>query len=129
MDRSTRTLLMVLVSSLPGLAGAGESTPRPRIVIERPGQCVAPVEQIRRTHMDMLKHQRDRTVREGVRGQKVSLNACVECHASKGTGSVLGSADAFCQGCHAYAAVKLDCFECHSSTVARPAVARQEAPR
>jgi hypothetical protein len=39
----------------------------------------------------------------------------VDCHASDKNGSVLGSNENFCQGCHAYAAVKIDCFECHSS--------------
>ena len=76
-------------------------------------KCIAPVEEMRRNHMDMLKHQRDRTMRSGIRGEPASLNACIECHASKQTGSVLGSNDSFCQGCHSYAAVKLDCFECH----------------
>ena len=61
----------------------------------------------------MLKHQRDRTLRAGIRGEPASLNACIECHASKKTGSVLGDGQAFCQGCHEYASVKLDCFECH----------------
>jgi cytochrome c len=67
----------------------------------------------------LLRHQRDRTVRDGVRGARVSLAACVECHAGKGAGvaagSVVGSPEAFCESCHRYAAVKLDCFECHRS--------------
>ena len=88
-------------------------TPTPSMVIENPGKCIAPAEEMRRNHMEMLKHQRDRTLRQGIRGEAASLNACIECHASKKTGSVLGSNDNFCQGCHAYAAVKLDCFECH----------------
>ncbi len=72
---------------------------------------------MRRTHMDMLKHQRDRTVHQGIRGEKVRLNGCIDCHAGSGTGaaagSVTGKPQAFCEGCHQYAAVKLDCFECH----------------
>ena len=95
--------------------------PKPAINIEQPGECVAPPEVIRRNHMDLLKHQRDKTMREGQRGadggkgggKLASLNACIDCHASKKTGSVLGSNENFCQGCHAYVAVKLDCFECH----------------
>ena len=79
--------------------------------------------------MDLLKHQRDRTVRAGVRGEKVHLNACIECHAGPGAGAAAGSAvgspQAFCEGCHRYAAVKLDCFECHQPKPgsARPAAA------
>ena len=69
---------------------------------------------MRRDHMNLLMHQRDRTVRDGVRTRQFSLKACVECHAGVKTGSVLGK-DGFCQSCHVYAGVKLDCFECHAS--------------
>ena len=75
-----------------------------------------------RNHMELLKHHRDRTVREGVRTTQHSLANCVSCHASKETGRVTGSESAFCEGCHRYAAVKLDCFECHADRPA-PAVA------
>jgi hypothetical protein len=51
----------------------------------------------------------------GERTAAFSLKACIDCHASASTGSVAASASNFCQSCHAYAAVKLDCFECHSS--------------
>jgi len=95
-------------------------TPKPSIVIESREHCVAPPEQIRREHPDMLRHQRDRTVHSGERGMKVSLNACVACHADRHTGSVIGSDHAFCQGCHRYAAVHIDCFDCHQPSV-RPA--------
>ncbi len=67
----------------------------------------------------MLKHQRDETVHGGIRGAKASLKACVECHAGKETGSVAASKQDFCESCHAYAAVKLDCFECHASRASR----------
>ena len=109
------TLLMALIAVSPGptFAGDGSRTVQPAIEIANPGNCVAPVEEMRRNHMEMLRHQRDRTLRQGIRGEAVSLNACIECHASKKTGSVLGANDNFCQGCHSYAAVKLDCFECH----------------
>ncbi len=109
-------LLLIAVSPAPTLAHNGDAhpqrTPVPNMVIENPGKCVAPAEEMRRNHMEMLKHQRDRTLRQGIRGEPVSLNGCIECHASKKTGSVLGKGD-FCESCHAYAAVKLDCFECH----------------
>ncbi len=69
---------------------------------------------MRRNHMELLMHHRDRTVHEGIRTTQHSLANCIACHASKETGRVTGSKDAFCEGCHAYAAVKLDCFECHT---------------
>jgi hypothetical protein len=94
----------------PAFSIAGAS--KPAIKIENPGQCIAPAEEMRRNHMDMLKHQRDRTLRQGIRGEKASLNECISCHAGKTTGTVLGK-DGFCQECHSYAAVKLDCWDCH----------------
>ncbi|MDP2811604.1 MAG: hypothetical protein Q8O34_15795 [Rhodocyclaceae bacterium] len=115
-----RALLSLLAVALLVLnpAYAGE-VPKPVVKIENPGSCIAPAEEMRRNHMEKLLHQRNKTLREGMRGgaKSASLNGCIECHASKTTGvarSVLGSNESFCQGCHAYAAVKLDCFECHS---------------
>jgi len=111
-----RVLTIVLFSiaalALPVVADTGR-VPKPTLTIEVPGQCVAPVEEMRRNHMEMLKHQRDRTMRMGERDTKTSLNACIQCHASKTNGSVLGGRDNFCESCHAYVAVKLDCWDCH----------------
>jgi hypothetical protein len=105
------TLVIALAASL-AFAGAT----RPAIKIENPGQCIAPAEEMRRNHMEMLKHQRDRTVRQGIRGEKASLDECIRCHAGRTTGTVLGK-DGFCQECHSYAAVKLDCWDCHQPKV------------
>ena len=90
------------------------ATPKPDIVIAQPGHCVADTEVMRRNHPEMLKHQRDLTMHQGIRTPQYSLKQCVQCHASKKTGSVLGE-KGFCQSCHAYAGVTLDCFECHAS--------------
>jgi hypothetical protein len=113
--RAARTLVLVLLAS--GLAVAGENRPArvamPEINIEKSGKCVAPADEMRRNHMKMLLHQRDQTMHQGVRGTPHSLKGCVDCHASSRTNSVLGK-DGFCASCHAYAAVSIDCFECHS---------------
>ena len=86
----------------------------PTIKIEETGKtCVAPVEEMRRNHMQMLFHQRDRTLRQGIREARASLKGCVDCHAGRESGSVLGK-DGFCSSCHSYASVKIDCFECHT---------------
>ena len=77
-------------------------------------RCVEDTQFMLRNHMEVLKHHRDRTVREGVRTTQHSLANCVACHASRETGRVTGSKDAFCESCHRYAAVTLDCFECHA---------------
>lgn len=85
----------------------------PVVKIERGEVCVAPVAEMRRNHMSMLSHQRDRTTRQGLREPRFSLKGCVECHAGRDTGTVLGK-DGFCASCHAYTSVKIDCFECHT---------------
>jgi [DsrC]-trisulfide reductase subunit J len=115
MLRLAAALLVVLAA---GLSLAYARTDKPVVVIERPGQCVEATEVMRRDHMKFLLHQRDRTMREGIRTRQHSLAGCVECHASKKTGSVLGE-QGFCESCHRYASVKLDCFECHSAKPGR----------
>ena len=111
-------VLLALLLGVVGLAGAGEKRAGrivlPAVKIEKGEACVAPVDEMRRDHMKMLFHQRDRTVRQGVREPRFSLKGCVECHAERESGSVLGK-EGFCSSCHAYVSVKIDCFECHSS--------------
>jgi hypothetical protein len=104
-------LLIALLA--PALAMAAERVPKPAINIDKPGRCVEDTATMRRGHPDMLRHQRDLTVRAGIRTRQYSLKGCVECHASAQTGSVLGE-KGFCQSCHDYASVKIDCFECHT---------------
>ncbi|MFZ1257843.1 MAG: hypothetical protein WAQ25_00015 [Candidatus Saccharimonas sp.] len=91
------------------------SVPKPVIESARGGQCVESANFMRRNHMDLLMHQRDDTMRSGVRKTRHSLKECIACHASQNTNSVAASSTNFCQSCHAYAAVKIDCFECHAS--------------
>jgi hypothetical protein len=106
------TLLTIAGSADTGSRQA-QRVPLPMVKIEQGEACVAPVTEMRRNHMKMLFHQRDRTVHEGIRTTRFSLKNCVECHASRRTGSVLGE-EGFCSSCHAYASVSIDCFECHS---------------
>ena len=107
-----------LILSAPAPADARETAgrvPLPAIEKGKGDQCVEDVQFMRKNHMKLLKHQRDRTVHEGIRTKQHSLVGCIECHASQKTGSVIGSNENFCQSCHSYAAVSLDCFECHAS--------------
>ena len=122
-----RAALALVLSLAAGIApAAGDArVARPVVTIERPGKCVEATDVMRRDHMKLLMHQRDRTMREGVRTKPHSLAGCVECHASSKTGSVLGP-EGFCQSCHAYAGVQLDCFECHAS---KPGTASAGAKR
>ena len=114
----------VAVLMAAGLTIAAETRPArvplPTVRIERGEKCVAPADEMRRNHMQMLLHQRDRSVHVGIRTPRHSLKGCVDCHADPRTNSVIGK-DGFCASCHAYAAVKMDCFECHSPAARKPA--------
>lgn len=82
------------------------------------GTCVDDPAVMRRHHFDFLKHQRDDTVRSGIRGARHSLKDCVACHAATGAdGQALpvNAEGQFCQSCHAFAAVSIDCFSCHAT--------------
>ncbi len=116
--RALRAALWGLLAAglhFPAFAESGR-TPLPVIEKAKAGTaCVEPGDVMRRKHMDYLKHQRDETVHGGVRGAKYSLKDCIDCHASAKTASVTKAETNFCVSCHSYAAVKIDCFECHSN--------------
>jgi hypothetical protein len=117
--RRFAALLALVAFAAPAVAdapaGAGTSrVPKPTVAVTAAGSCVEDTAFMRRNHMKLIRHQRDLTVHEGIRTTQHSLANCVNCHASPRTGRVTGSKDAFCEGCHSYAAVKLDCFECHA---------------
>ena len=117
--------LMVVACALPTLAADGR-TPMPTIEPARAGtQCIADPATMRREHPAMLEHQRDETVRGGIRGNKASLKACIACHASPATGSVAKSETNFCVSCHSYAAVRIDCFGCHATRPPATAMSKQ----
>jgi len=74
---------------------------------------------MRRWHMEMMKHDRDVTVYQGVRPVGASLDGCFDCHTVRdAAGLPVTAADErhFCRTCHDYAAVRVDCFDCHRST-------------
>jgi hypothetical protein len=121
--RTVRIAALLLAAAAAASASAAALADAPVIKIERGEACVAPVAEMRRDHMDMLLHQRDRTLRQGIREPRFSLKGCVDCHAAHETGSVLGK-DGFCSSCHEYAAVKIDCFECHSPHPQKRAAAK-----
>jgi len=115
-------LLLALVPAVWAQApqvSTGGGVPQPVIETARAGQCVEAPAFMRRNHMKLLMHQRDETMRGGIRTGKYSLKACIACHASQTSQSVTAAPTNFCQSCHSYAAVKIDCFECHAN---KPAV-------
>jgi len=84
--------------------------------------CVAPVAEMRRNHMDMLKHQRDITVHQGIRKTDNALHGCISCHANKGDDGhylPVNAKGQFCSDCHEYVAAQLDCFSCHATVPAK----------
>lgn len=94
---------------------------RPVIVKGKGERCVEPTEVMRSDHMRFLFHQRDETVIKGVRTKRHSLKQCVHCHATQdeaGRYIPINAEGQFCQSCHEYASVKIDCFDCHAT---RPA--------
>jgi hypothetical protein len=124
--KRVRIAVLAVAAMLVAVAAAAGANAPPELDRARAGPCVQDPKVMRTTHMDLLQHDRDETVHRGIRDRKTSLAGCVDCHASRSDGRVIGSERHFCQGCHSYAAVKLDCFECHAST-ARGGAARTAA--
>jgi predicted CXXCH cytochrome family protein len=111
-------VVAVMVAVVVGIVGGPATAGPPQPAKGRGDKCVAPTDWMRRYHMTTLKHQRDETVHEGIRTKQFSLKGCIDCHQVKGeNGNVVTVADPkhFCRTCHDYAAVKLDCFDCHAS--------------
>jgi hypothetical protein len=76
-------------------------------------QCVAPLDEMRASHMVMLNEWRDDVLRDGdrvpvtVAGKEYRKGlqmACMECHTNK---------EKFCDSCHEYVSVKPYCWDCH----------------
>ncbi|KJS34987.1 MAG: hypothetical protein VR70_16690 [Rhodospirillaceae bacterium BRH_c57] len=122
--RGLRGLLAALaVTVLALVAGAGAATaadvPFPMVPKAAAGtQCVEEPGFMRTNHMKLLTHQRDDTVRRGIRTTQHSLQGCIDCHAvNDAAGKAVShqSSEHFCVACHEYAAVQPDCFQCHTS--------------
>ena len=66
---------------------------------------MAPTAFMRRNHFELIKHQRDITVHQGIRDTDDSLAGCVDCHVRKdaqGNHVPVNAAGEFCAGCHEY---------------------------
>lgn len=99
-------------------AVGAQRTPIPAPAKGQGEACVAPTDWMRRYHMTVLTHQRDKTVHSGDRTGRFDLKGCIACHAVKGSdGQAVTVSDPkhFCRSCHDYAAVAVDCFSCHAS--------------
>ncbi len=128
--RSILAALLVALAIVTGgitAVSAQGSTPIPAPAKGKGDKCVAPTDWMRRNHMAALLHKRDATMHEGIRTPKFALKECISCHAVNGAdGKPVTVADPkhFCRTCHDYAAVSVDCFECHAS---RPGEADKSA--
>lgn len=123
MLRNLRSLALLAGLILVGLSPAAQSgTPLPEVpeATQRFSDiqgCVEPTEEMRKNHMKMMLHKRDQTMHEGIRTPQHSLEECINCHVpADDNGKVvrIDSKEHFCNSCHTYAAVKIDCFQCHA---------------
>ncbi len=120
MKRISKLLLLVpalaaLTLSAPAVSEVAKPQVPPAVKGE---QCVEDTDDMRRNHMDYLQHHRDEALREGIRTKQHSLNECIECHVAPETEAQTASAEQgghFCMNCHAYAGVRIDCFQCHAT--------------
>ncbi len=119
--RLIAALIVGLAVSAAAYAYADGGVPLPSPANATGENCVAPTDIMRRNHMDLLKQQRDETMHLGKRDGKYSLTGCVECHAADDpkTPDTAKSVEPFCGECHSYAAVKLDCWSCHTTKPAK----------
>ena len=116
-------VMLVGIGSLNGVVFAEEgnavnNTLLPVIPMGQGDTCVEETGFMRRNHMDLLKHQRDETMLKGARSEQYSLTECLSCHVVYGPDEVpvtAASPSHFCRSCHDYAAVNIDCFQCHAS--------------
>ena len=114
--------LAIAVSAAEKNDRATSSVPIPEIPKGQGESCVEDVDFMRRNHMTLLMHQRDDTMLQGIRSKQYSLKECVSCHAVQGADArpvTEANPKHFCRSCHDYAAVRIDCFQCHAS---RPSI-------
>jgi len=118
---------ILLAGALSALAGCS-GDPEPLAVegsakASKLTQCVEPTDFMRRNHMELIKHQRIATVREGVRATDHSLAGCIDCHVQydkQGESVPVNAPGQFCAGCHQTVAEHLACFQCHAAVPKGP---------
>lgn len=124
MYKYVRSLVLLAGMACLGLPLVAQSeTPRP-VIPEAASRfsdaqaCVEPTEEMRKNHMNYILHQRDETMHKGIRTRQHSLEECINCHVpaedKDGQPMRIDSKDHFCNSCHSYAAVNIDCFQCHA---------------
>ena len=108
---------LVSTSTLVGTAQAETPFPTIHEPSDESLKCIHPEDEMRRNHMNYILHERDETMHEGIRGEPEGLANCINCHVEPNdNGEIAGidSKEHFCNGCHQYASVQIDCFQCHA---------------
>ena len=109
---------IVVCASMVGVfADSPADIPPPKAKYNDKTLCVEPVEIMRKQHFEFILGHRDRTVIEGIRTTQYSLNACIDCHITpnaQGKYARYSEETHFCADCHQFAAVSIDCFQCHA---------------
>ncbi|HHB91959.1 MAG TPA: hypothetical protein ENK59_01955 [Thioploca sp.] len=112
-------LLVMIVNSVSSGEVPMPEIPKAKNNFSAEKACIEPVDVMRRQHGLLLKHYRYDTMRRGVRTSEYSLIACINCHVTADESgnypTVHHSSKHFCSSCHTYAAVNIDCFQCHTS--------------
>lgn len=122
-SKSTKTCALALGAALFGFASGVFADSLLPVIPEAQTRfsdeqgCVEPTQDMRKNHMEYILHQRDDTMYDGIRTSRHSLKECINCHVPEAqNGKVVRHDDPehFCNSCHTYAAVKIDCFQCHA---------------
>lgn len=113
--------VFLALASYPFWQAAGKAMPGPDLDLETPAiralparDCIAPTDEMKTRHMQILDEWRTEVVRNGRRtfetpdGRRFEMSltgTCMKCHSNK---------ERFCDRCHDYAAVKPKCWDCHN---------------
>ena len=108
----TGLIIFTGLMTFPIWRGVAGNVPKP----EKPTMsrdCVADIQYMRTSHMQLLDQWRDAVLRDGDRAmvtvdgkqyKKSLMLGCMKCHSDK---------KKFCDQCHTYASVKPYCWDCH----------------
>ena len=110
-------LSLLLGTVMPAAAGGSllPVIPEAQARVSEAQGCVEPTDEMRKNHMEYILHQRDETMHQGIRTKQHSLVECINCHVSDAPDAPrYSSEEHFCNSCHTYAAVNVDCFQCHA---------------
>ncbi len=111
--------MLMLVALGSGLSGCDSEPPKLMKAVKQfktDKELEEHMSHIRKDHMELLRHKRDKTMYLGIRTKTNSLKACINCHVpEQHNGKILRHTDPehFCATCHNYVSADPDCFQCH----------------